>query len=227
MESFSKSNAKKNIYHPDISLLANFNEIEKESNFFLETFCSSCNQIVINPEKCKVCNLLKCKECPAVCEDRYKYEPYNSSILHKLSFYCENKCGEIIPYEKILDHHDYLCPKYNYKTQFDELSAQYKAVEKEYKELQYMNDVLNKNLSLLLQSNNSKILNIVNHQNESPSSLLVKYHKHPLISESNDNRIWSCDECKKRFRYCMKSFFCDICDYDLCLECILSFLMNN
>lgn len=124
-------------------------------------------------------------------------------------------------------HHEYLCPKYNYKAKFEDLNAKYKATEKEYNELQYMNDTFNQKLSSIMLTNNSEILKVVNHENESPSTLLVKNHSHPLISESNASHTWVCNECKKMFYYNYKSFYCNICDYDLCLECILSFLMNN
>ena len=61
-----------------------------------------------------------------------------------------------------------------------------------------------------------------------------KYHYHPLIycitsrnSERSTN--WICNRCSKHYNNGEWSFYCSLCDYDLCFDCYkkLSYFNNN
>lgn len=55
----------------------------------------------------------------------------------------------------------------------------------------------------------------------------LKYHQHPLVycitsrcSEAKTN--WICDKCLKHYNNGEWSFYCSLCDFDLCFECYKS-----
>jgi hypothetical protein len=46
-------------------------------------------------------------------------------------------------------------------------------------------------------------------------------HKHELtlIERNNKNFYWRCDKCLNSFAYNDSSYYCSLCDYDLCINC--------
>ena len=56
----------------------------------------------------------------------------------------------------------------------------------------------------------------------------IDYHKHPLFycltsRNSNKKTQWICNNCKDNFNENEWSFYCTLCDYDLCYNCFMSF----
>jgi hypothetical protein len=49
------------------------------------------------------------------------------------------------------------------------------------------------------------------------------YHKHPLIycMTSRERKLtsWTCNECYNIYEFYDWSFYCSLCDYDLCYNC--------
>ena len=103
---------------------ANNNTIVKDDlyNIFKDSVtCSLCNNILINPVMCMVCQNNFCKKCidnrslnnkncPNGCnEPNYKDSIGKKDILSKLKFNCVG-CQNKIPYDEIVKHHEYCCP---------------------------------------------------------------------------------------------------------------------
>ena len=63
----------------------------------------------------------------------------------------------------------------------------------------YLNDIKSSNKSLIYNT---------------------KFHLHPLTLCVTD-RPWLCDNCRKSFSKKEKSYFCSLCDFDLCKNCLL------
>ena len=54
-------------------------------------------------------------------------------------------------------------------------------------------------------------------------------HSHylTLILKENKNNIWTCDKCSKNYPNNKSSYYCSLCDYDLCEECSQPKINNN
>ena len=50
---------------------------------------------------------------------------------------------------------------------------------------------------------------------------ISKNHKHKLGLVSTNRQGWKCNLCKTSFSNQVKSYYCTLCDYDLCQDCIL------
>ena len=60
------------------------------------------------------------------------------------------------------------------------------------------------------------------------SSILINEHSHPLINcwtkeRANHGSSWRCNKCTSVFTYDIPSFYCTLCDYDLCKQCLEKF----
>ena len=59
----------------------------------------------------------------------------------------------------------------------------------------------------------------------------VKCHNHPLIycitSRTRIPTLWNCNLCKKSYGIECWSFFCSVCDYDICLECYINLIEKD
>ena len=59
----------------------------------------------------------------------------------------------------------------------------------------------------------------------------LKCHEHPLMycitSRTRIPTVWNCNICMENFSYQDWSFFCSICDYDICYECYLNSMDEN
>ena len=59
-----------------------------------------------------------------------------------------------------------------------------------------------------------------------------RYHRHPLIycitsRNEEGNTSWICDKCLKHYNNGEWSFYCSMCDYDLCFNCYKSITFNK
>lgn len=229
MESSSSINnniQKPLIYHPDISLITNIDEISSIPNYKEQILCSSCDRLIMEPTKCSKCDKIKCKECSEICEHKYYYEPFQSDILNKLKFNCKNKCGDIVPYSLVQEHQDHLCQKYQYKETFSYLNNKYQSLKKSTEEIKTLNDLLKAKLASLLKAKTEVIIDMKPSSSGQKTSITIAEHNHPLTLSNNTMREWECDKCAKLFTYNEKSYICEVCDYDLCLQCLVSFLIN-
>ena len=214
------------VYHPNLNLINNRDEISSIPNYEEKILCSSCHRLLIEATKCSKCDKLKCKQCFEVCEHKYYYEPYTSDILNKLKFKCKNQCKEIVPYSLVQEHQDHLCQKYHYKETYSHMNNKYQSLKKSNEELKTLNDFLKEKLSSLLKAKSEVIIDIKPLSSSQKTSITIGDHSHPLTLSSNIGRDWECDNCGKRFGYNDKSYVCEACDYDLCLQCLVSFLIN-
>lgn len=63
-----------------------------------------------------------------------------------------------------------------------------------------------------------KEINNIKNFDDTPNVYIPKYHKH-ILNLCLTNRSWGCDICKQHFNKFDKSYFCQICDFDLCNNC--------
>ena len=60
------------------------------------------------------------------------------------------------------------------------------------------------------------------------NSVKVKCHKHPLIycitSRTRKSFSWDCNLCMRSYGAECWSFFCSVCDYDICFECYINLI---
>ena len=66
-----------------------------------------------------------------------------------------------------------------------------------------------------------------NRKNDTIETINFEGHKHPLIycitsRTANKKTNWFCNECYKSFGNNEWSFYCSLCDYDLCYNCYLN-----
>ena len=71
-----------------------------------------------------------------------------------------------------------------------------------------------------------------NKKNDIIKTITFDGHKHPLIyciTSRNENRKtrWICNECNKNFDSDEWSFYCSLCDYDLCFNCYSNIFCNE
>jgi len=172
--------------------------------------CTICQGIVIEPIQCSICEHCYCKfclekwikqnpKCPFRCEKSEFLEHHKiKTDLNILKFKCYNGCDYEIPYKELNEHYLRKCKKIDFKSKYLELKSNFLRLKKKYDEFNY------------------KPKNI-----EYNNCFISKFHHHPLILlETMDRQGWYCDVCKKsRYAY-DESYYCTICDYDLCEECV-------
>ena len=63
------------------------------------------------------------------------------------------------------------------------------------------------------------------------STVDINLHKHPLIycitSRARIATYWYCNSCSGKYGYEDWSFYCSICDYDICFQCYLNYIEKN
>ena len=57
-------------------------------------------------------------------------------------------------------------------------------------------------------------------------------HQHPIIfcftpERKKNGQGWSCNKCFSRYSYKTPSFYCTLCDYDLCQNCLAKYKLNQ
>ena len=71
------------------------------------------------------------------------------------------------------------------------------------------------------EANNLKL--IQQNQNNFQWQKKFKNHNHllTLIQKENKNFSWTCDNCSKNYKNTESSFYCSLCDYDVCKQCLV------
>ena len=64
------------------------------------------------------------------------------------------------------------------------------------------------------------------------SSIILRDHPHPLIhcftkGRANCGTSWICNKCNSAFTYDIPSFYCTLCDYDLCKSCLEKYTIGE
>lgn len=171
--------------------------------------CSICKDILNSPIQCSICENVFCgvcfeeyisnaNECPFKCKN-----PINKpcriahSLLDNFTFKCINECGAKIKYSNLEDHYHKTCPNKNYHALIKSVLAQ-------------INN---------LQQQNAHMKNLQVLKTTTPFHCSSINHVHPLVYLSTNRESWLCDVCAKHFPGTTKSFYCTLCDYDLCSQC--------
>ena len=189
------------------------NLINNKSDYELiknQSICSLCNYIIWDPFQCSVCQSAFCYECineyylqngqscPNKCEKpSFKPSKLVKDILSTLKFNCPNNCDIIIPYQEFFTHPRSQCKKIDYKTKYFELKEKFEKLKEE-----YFLWVPKIPLSIKI------------------SGFQSKYHIHPLLYlDTVERGGWYCSYCKASHKANEKSYYCTLCDYDLCDKC--------
>ena len=182
--------------------------------------CTICDGVVVDPLQCVVCENLFCRSCIEQWEKRSKSCPFKcqnfklkenkmmNNILKNVKFKCSNGCDMIIPYDEIKEHYNGKCPKIDYKPKYQ------KALE-EFENLKIQKEKLSKGIDVkqLEEMKKENINAKINPQ------IKVKLHHHPLIRLVTKRAGWFCDNCRHNYYRDEKSYYCSLCDYDLCETC--------
>ena len=174
--------------------------------------CPMCDGIIISPVQCEVCGKCFCKRCydnavktvgscPSGCpKNKNKDCRVLRLTLAKLKFYCHNNCGEEIPYDNLEDHYSSGCSQ-------NGSYLEYQKLKKDYEELLSKVKMLRKNKGV---------------KNEPFSfSLISAHHIHPLVFCKTSRVSWICDVCRRKPKIfeTQFSYYCTLCDFDLCKNC--------
>ena len=184
--------------------------------------CSICCSIILDPMQCTECENCFCLGCisdwkkksdicPFKCKNaKYKESKLAKRILGILKLKCKNGCGETINYDDIVSHYDEKCQKIDFRKKYFELKNKYDKLIKESK-------------NNLFHENNENIDNIeeLNKHLIPDFNFISKNHKHKLGFVSTNREGWKCNLCKTNLSNQVKSYYCTLCDYDLCQDCIL------
>lgn len=205
------------IYHPKESEILNKEVLKPGTNserIDSQYLCMSCDQIMINPEECSVCKVRKCKECEPICfhTENY-YVEMKIPELNQLVFKCVNDCGNKIPYNQIVKHYEYMCPKFGYRKNFEKVYEEFSATEQSYDKLEIELNNLKKIHTQILRNN----LGIRNSSN----SVKLNVHKHELTFGNCISLSTTCSYCHKFYMHLTKAFFCHSCFYTLCPMCFV------
>ena len=181
--------------------------------------CTICDGVVVDPLQCVECENLFCRSCieqwqkrsnscPFKCQNfKLKKNKMMNNILKNVKFKCSKGCKMIIPYDELKEHYNQKCPKIDYKPKYQ------KALE-EFENLKIQKEKLSKGIDLkqLEEMKKENINTKINAQ------IKVQFHHHPLMRVTTKRYGWFCDNCGHNYRN-EKSYYCSLCDYDLCETC--------
>jgi hypothetical protein len=185
--------------------------------------CSICCGILFEPMMCIECENCFClgcindwkrksNTCPFKCQKaKYKESKLAKRVLGILKLKCKNGCGETINYNDISSHYDEKCPKIDFRKKYFELKNKYDKIIKESKI----------NLIKFDDENNIDNIDELNKHIIPDFNYLSKHHKHKLGFVTTNREGWKCNLCKNSLNNKVKSYYCTLCDYDLCQDCIL------
>ena len=206
----------------------------------LNSVCSICSGIIIEPVQCLSCENSFCKDClddwkrkkgenscPFRCSNpTFKNSRLIKNLLSNLKFKCQNGCKEEISYIDLLDHYKDKCSnlKIDYKQKYFEYKKKYEDLLRKYNELE-KNSISNSNLLRGRPGGQNQNINL-------KIGYKSKYHSHFLKNNTNRVEDWICDLCNGDYNAKAEvRFRCDECDFDICLKCILlersSYIFNN
>ena len=190
------------------------------TNISDSSFCFICNGILLEPYQCDKCKNNFCKAC---IEDFYMKNKKcyfncldinlteNKVIKNQLSnlkFKCKNGCNnKEIPYLELRNHYEELCPFSNYKNEYNKL--------------------LNELEQLKLENNNLKQTKKEDIKNPTIYHFKSKTHEHPLMPCFTSRSSFYCDVCRKLYNSNYETYYCTLCDYDLCSQCVINESLLN
>ena len=174
--------------------------------------CNLCKLIVRKPSICSKCGYLVCFYClqlyknknngkfPCECNVGYLNSTYILNSIKKLNFKCHDNCGEEnIKYDDLEKHYQIDCPKIPYNEMYSNLLNEYERIEKA--------------IETIKTSNESNVV-------------FTSIHLHSLTL-CLTNRYCLCDKCKTNYSKKDASYFCSVCDFDLCKKCLMKYLKHN
>ena len=190
--------------------------------------CSICCGIIYEPIICTGCENCFCYSCindwkkksdicPFKCQNaKYQESKLAKRILGILKIKCKNGCGESINYNDITSHYDETCSKIDFRKKYFELKNKYDKILKESKQ----------NFKKEEDEKDDNI-NELNEHMIPDFNFLSKHHKHKLGFVSTNRKGWKCNLCQTALSNQVKSYYCTLCDYDLCQDCILKEKKEN
>jgi hypothetical protein len=125
-----------------------------------------------------------------------------NNLLSILIFKCKNGCNEKIPYLELNEHCKKNCVNLSYKLKYLELKKK-------------VNKLKNENNAL---KNHNEINN--------DFQIKINRHEHPLVLVKTLRPFWICNNCLLQFEE-ERSYYCSVCDFDLCIPCLEDELLNN
>ena len=191
--------------------IINKNDFEKIED---KAICSICNGIIFEPVECINCNNCFCnsciekwnkqnKTCPFKCTNfKFRKCEKMNNLLSILIFKCKNGCNEKIPYLELNEHCKKNCVNQSYKIKYLELKKK-------------VNKLKNENNAL---KNHNEINN--------DFQIKINRHEHPLVLVKTLRPFWICNNCLLQFEE-ERSYYCSVCDFDLCIPCLEDELLNN
>lgn len=177
--------------------------------------CIICSGVVVDPIMCRSCENVFCRSCieewkkksntcPYKCPDfSLKENKVFNSLIANLKFKCPRGCGQVIPYPDLIEHYKSKCEKIDYYPIYQALLEEYKKIKEEYAKLP----------SLSNNYKDERLAKIINNQ------VSLSIHKHPLMKCETSRGGWICDICGSHGKVKEKSYYCSICDYDVCEDC--------
>lgn len=184
--------------------------------------CPICCSIIFKPYQCTKCENIFCKDCienwqkksetcPFGCgKSIYKETKLAQRLLNLIKIKCKNGCDEEVSYGDIISHYEEKCSKIDFRSKYFELKNKYE-------------DLLKKN-GLKSSAKKDKEEEDIKGNEEMIDgfNFISKYHKHKLgLVNTIGREGWKCNNCKDSFSNQVRSFYCTLCDYDLCQECVL------
>ena len=64
------------------------------------------------------------------------------------------------------------------------------------------------------------------------NSIIIGEHGHPLLfvftpDRAKEGNNWTCNICYSNYEYNIPSFYCTLCDFDLCQNCLAKHKLNE
>ena len=168
--------------------------------------CIICCNIIENPVQCTKCQHFYCKECIKIASNKCPLRCENcqfikaitcNNLLSNLKFKCN--CNEIVNYDEREKHLD-ACKNKDFEKYYLFYKEKYENLKKE------------KN---------------INDEIKSPHYIKVSNHKHPMEILRRYENCWFCNNCDKTFSEDTPSYYCSLCDFDLCVDCSKLFLVQG
>ena len=177
------------------SLLVNQNNYEKNKN---KLTCMICNNIPIDPVQCFTCSYPYCRKCIGEqnciqCNKKTPIEPSKdlTDLINELQFKCVNNCGVVLNYSDIESHYK----SHNNKDEY--------------------NTLLKKYITLIRLIEAKSFTKETNFKGKKITS-----HPHGLVKLTTEKNEWKCQKCQHVYRLGTPCFYCTLCDYEICENCI-------
>jgi hypothetical protein len=182
--------------------------INKETSSLILKYliCNLCKLIVREPTICTKCGYLLCLNClnsytdknngksPCKCNVDYMKSTFIKNSIKKLKFKCHENCGEEnINYDDLEKHYEIDCIKIPFNEMYSNLLNEYEKMKNKIEEIKT--------------------------SNESSNIVFTSRHLH-CLTLCLTNKNWLCDKCRINYSKNDKSYYCSVCDFDLCKTCL-------